>query len=150
MTKEALGYYWEATFDDNSVLVQFDEKGDEILFKKVLDNMDALETFSVVNLDDENEVYTVDLVNKSIIGPNISYNITGSSPELIYFRRNSVRMELGSNKVIDPLVVHHLGIKTSTQEKKLEIFKGLGQRPKKIDFNDVKKKVKKDITKDVK
>jgi len=144
--KENLGYFWKADFDDGSSIEQFSKAGKEVLFKKVLDKEDQLEKFSIISCDDENDVYIVDLVEKSIIGPNILYSIKGTSPKLIYFRRNSVRREIGSGAGMSPMVVHHLGLKTSTQEKKLEVFKGIGARPKKIEYSNVKTAEKVDLT----
>jgi len=143
-------YYWKATFDGGIPNIsQFDEDGNEILFKEVEDNILVLEKFELIS-PDEKEVYLVDLVKKKISGPNISYNITGTSPKLIYFKRQSVRSEFRTGKIVKPLTVFHLGIKTSTQEKKLEIFKGMEQNPKKVEFSDVKSKIKVNITKSIK
>ena len=144
MNNEFLGYYWRAEFS-MGIIDQF-EGDKEILFKEVLYNIKDLEKFSVVSFDDD-ESYTADLIGKKIITPKKTYKIKGTNPKLIYFRRNSVRMSLGTGEMLDPMVVHHLGIKTNTDEKKVEIFKGLGTRPKKVEFNDVKDKKKLDITK---
>jgi len=149
MINETLGYYWQAVFDNGDIIAQYDNEKNEILFKEVLDKENELTEFSIISTEFD-EGYTVNLVNKTIKGPGFSYTLTGTNPELIYFRRNFVRQSVGG--VIEPLVprvVHHLGIKTSTQEQKLEIFKGLGARPKKIEFNNVKKKEKEDLTETV-
>ena len=145
MTKKTnLGYYWIAKFDDNSEIEQFDEDDNEILFKEVLDKMDELEVFSIT---DGNETYEVDLVKQEIKSPKESFKVTGSNPELIYFRRNQVRMEIGANRpLLPPRVVHHLGIKTNTQEQKFEVFAGQGVRPKKVEYNNVKTNKKIDKT----
>jgi len=144
--KENLGYFWKADFDDGSSIEQFSKAGKEVLFKKVLDKEDQLEKFSVINSDDEKEAYLVNLSKKTITGPNVNYTLKGTSPKLIYFRRNSVRREIGSGAGMSPMVVHHLGLKTSTQEKKLEVFKGIGARPKKIEYSNVKTAEKVDLT----
>jgi len=146
MAKIDEDYYWIATFDGSIPnIAQFNEDGKELLFKEVDENKKKLEKFELVS-PNEKEKYTVDLVNKKITGHNVSYTVTGSNPALIFFKRNSVRAEVGTGNMLAPRCVFHLGIKTSTQEKKLEIFKGLGQKPKKVEYNDVKSKAKLDLT----
>jgi len=140
-------YYWKATFKDG-VIEQFDEKDNEVLFKEVEKNKETLVKFELISPDGK-EVYAVDLVNKKITGPNVSYAITGTQPKLIFFKRNSVRAEVGTGNTLAPNCVFHFGIKTSTQEKKLEIFKGLGQKPKKVEYNNIKGKSKLDLTKNI-
>jgi len=149
MGKKDEDFYWKATFDGSIPNIeQFDELDNEILFKDVEDNISVLEKFELISSDNK-EVYTVDLVNKKILGPGVSYSITGTSPKLIFFKRQSVRGEVGTGNVLKPLTIFHFGIKTSTQEKKLEVFKGLGQNPKKVEYNDVKLGVKSDLTKSI-
>jgi len=140
-------YYWKAYFSTGT-LEQYDIKDKEVLFKEVEKKMSDLKKFELISSDNK-EVYTVDLVNKKILGPGVSYSITGTSPKLIFFKRNSVRAEVGTGNVLKPLTIFHFGIKTSTQEKKLEVFKGLGQNPKKVEYNDVKAKTKSDLTKSI-
>lgn len=150
VTKEDLGFYWVAKFSDNSTIAQYDENGDEVLYKEVLDNPLELKEFKIVS-SEEDEEYVVKLVEQQIITPKRNYTLTGSNPQLIYFRRNDVRMEVGGGgqqNILPPRVVHHIGLKTTTQEKKLEVFKGLGQKPRKITFRDVKNDKKINLTND--
>jgi len=147
--KEDLGFYWIAEFKNGSKIVQFDKEGNETLFKEVEDNKEDLVKFFIVSHDVKEE-YIADLVNKMLIGPNVSYELTGKNPELIYKRRNRVRMEVGSGNIIDPSVTHILGIKTDTEEKQFEVFAGQGMKPKKVDITDLKSSDKLDITEDVK
>jgi len=135
--KNELVFYWKAFFSDSSSIEQFDKKDNEVLFKEVLDKMNLLETFIIT---DDNEEYVVDLVDKTIETPYKTYTVVGKNPELIYFRRNSVRLEIGTGKSLPPSVVHHVGIKTDSDEKKVEIFPGQGMKPKEVKFNDIKKK----------
>jgi len=148
--KEDLGYYWKAEFDDDSTIEQFDKNENETLFKDVLDKEDSLIRFSVIS-NDNKESYTADLSAKTLTGPGVSYSITGKAPKLTYFRRNSVRMEVGgqNRKLLSPNVVHMLGIKTSTNEKRLEIFAGQGMKPKEISYHDVKTAERVGITKTI-
>lgn len=146
MTKEILGYYWKAIFSDATELVQFDALDVETPFSEVEVRKAELNEFHVISADDS-EIFRADLVNKIIYTPTTNYPITGTNPQLIYKRRNSVRMEIGGKgKILDASVIHILGIITSTQEKQLEIFAGQGVKPKKIDWTNVKTKLKSNIT----
>jgi hypothetical protein len=144
MGRADVDFYWKATFTDGT-LEEFDEKDTVSLFKDVEKRKEDLTKFELIDPNGK-ESYTVDLVNKRILGPGITYSVTGSNPELIYFKRNSVRAEVGTGKILESSCVYHLGIKTSTQERKLEIFKGQGQKPKKVEYNDVKAVKKIDLT----
>ena len=95
------------------------------------------------------EQYIVDLITKELYGPGIYKNVTGSFPKLIYKRRNDVRVEVGTGKLIDPRVTHILGIQTSTNMIQFEVFHGLGMRPAKIEMHDLKKNLKNNITEKV-
>jgi len=145
MRKKQLQYYWKAIFSDGSSLEQF-ENEKEVLFKEVEKRMEDLYRFYVIS-EDEKEVYYVDLKNKKLFSPKKTFTITGSNPELIYKRRNVVRIDRASGKVIDPTVIHILGLKTSTQEKQFEICGGNVNRPKKAELVDLKRKTKKDLLK---
>ena len=145
MENTDLGYYWEALFEDESVITQYDKDDKETLFKEVLEHKSKLIKFGVIS-NDEDEEYIVDLKDSLIIGPNVSYEVKGKNPSLIYFRRNFVRQNVGATELLPTMVEHHLGIKTDTEEKKLEIFKGLGQKPKKVELTDIKLNVKDDVT----
>ena len=147
--KQILGFYWIAEFDDKSTITQFDSKDKEIMFSEVEAKKDNLVKFIISSADDK-ESYTVDLKGKNIISPNVIYTLTGKNPELIYKRRNSVRLSVGSSEGLAPSVVHILGIKTDKEEKQIEVFAGQGMKPKKVDFTNLKTSDKLDITKDVK
>jgi len=141
----SLDFSWEARFSDESVIAQFDKDGKEIKYGVVEKKIDDLEEFVIVskNLD---EMYIVNLVDKTIVGPDISYTVVGNGAELIYRRRNDVRLELGTGNRLDPRVRHIIGIKTDKEEKVVEVFYGLGMKPKKIEFVDRKKMSKLDVT----
>jgi len=147
--KEDLGFGWIADFKDGSSITQFNKNGKETLFKEVEDNMGNLAKFSIISADDK-ELYFADLINKLLVGPNVSYELTGKSPELIYKRRNRVRLEMGSGKILVPSIIHILGIKTSTEEKQFEIFAGQGLKPKKVEITNLTSKDKFDITEEIK
>lgn len=148
VTKKDMGFYWIAKFSDDSIIAQYDKKGNEVLYREVLDNPLTLKEFKLMS-SEEDEEYVVNLDEQKITTPYKNYNITGSNPELIYFRRNDVRMEVGgSGSIMPPRVVHHLGLKTTTQEQKFEIFKGLGQKPRKVEHFNVKTDIRTDLTDD--
>ena len=147
--KQILGFYWIAEFDDKSTIMQFDSKDNETKFSEVEANKEHLVKFSIASADDK-ELYIADLKDMMIIGPNTSYELSGALPELIYKRRNSVRIEVGTSKNLAPSVVHILGIKTDKDEKQLEVCAGQGMKPKKVDFTNRLTAIKLDITEDVK
>jgi len=147
--KELLGFYWIADFDDDSTITQFDKDGNEVMFSEIEDIKSQLVKFSIISADNK-ELYIADLKELMLIGPNTSYELVGNTPELIYKRRNSVRMEVGSNTILPPSVVHILGIKTDKEEKQIEVFAGQGMKPKKVDITNVKTAIKVDITEAVK
>jgi len=147
--KEILGFYWVAEFDDGAEFAQFDSKGKEVMFSEVEAKIEHLVKFSIVSADDK-ELYIADLKEMMLIGPSVSYELTGSYPELIYKRRNSVRLTVGSSEGLPPSVVHIIGIKTDKEEKQLEVFAGQGMKPKKVEFTDRKTLAKMDITADIK
>ena len=107
-TKESLGYYWTAKFSDNSEISQFDGNGDEVRFAEVLNNPLDLKEFRLQS-SEEDEEYLMDINDMRIHTPTRNYVVTGANPELIYFRRNQVRMEMsGPNmkELLVPRVVH--------------------------------------------
>lgn len=126
-----LGYYWIAKFSDDSEIKQFNEDESENLFKDVEDKKEDLVSFSLISKDGK-EVYTVNLVEQTLVGPTTEGNISGDNPKLIYFRRNNVRGEVGTGRVLEAKLTHVLGIKTDQDEKMFEISPQLHMRKKKI------------------
>ena len=133
--KEALGFYWEAELNDGTVMPQFNGE-DETLFSEVENNMSDLAFFRIVSSDDS-EVFEIDFANLELTDhKGKKYNVTGSNPSLIYKRRNHVRMEVGSNKILDARVNHIIGLKTDSDEMSFEVDAGQGMRPKKVNIKD--------------
>lgn len=128
-------FYWKADFG-SSVLEQLDAEGNEVLFSEVENNMANLQTFSVISMENKNEEYTVDLGAQKISGNGININVTGNNPELIYKRRNEVRAEVGSNKIIESRKTHIIGIKTDDGEETLEIMEDIGMLNKMLYHRD--------------
>ena len=134
--KKELSFYWIAEFDDGSIIKQFTEDGEEVLYKEVLDNYNNLAYFSIT---DDVDTYTVDLVKWKLFTPDKIYKSKGANPKLIYFRRNQVRMNMGPvQEILPPRVYHHIGIDTDGEDIEMEVFAGQGMKLKSKDF--IKKK----------
>lgn len=129
------GFFWKATFDDDSTLIQFDGD-DEISFGGVLDREKELKSFELIANAGDDEIYKVDLTNGEVIGPGVKYIVSGNNLELIYKRRSQVRQSIITKKRLSPRVRHILGLKSDTNTKEFEIFAGLGQVEKKIKIFD--------------
>lgn len=134
---DGLLFVWKAEFDDGEVLDQF-ELDIENPFSLVETNMASLVKFSVVSVDDPLEFYTADLTTGVISGNGILEEVTGSDFELVYTRRNEVRAEVGTNKIIESRKTHILGLKSATDEKTIEVFQPVGVLNKKVHVRNVK------------
>lgn len=130
--REHLGYFWKATFNDDSVISQFNDDETENLFKDVDDRMSDLVKFEVVS-NDKKESYEVDLVKQFIKGPDTNENVEGANVKLVYFRRNKVRGEVGTGNVLDTRVTHMLGLETDTDKKVFEVTPKLLMSKKNIE-----------------
>ncbi|MDX1278550.1 hypothetical protein [Oceanihabitans sediminis] len=134
MTKEKLGYYWVAEMDSGLIYQFVDDE--ETPFSVIEADMNNLKKFSIMSADDT-ELYEVDFEALEMKAPNnLEYTLTGSNPVLIYKRRNKVRAEMGSGKILDSNVTHILGIKTDTEEKYFEVSSAQGQRQKKVKIKE--------------
>jgi len=143
--KEELGYFWVATFNDKNVISQFDGE-DEIPFIVIDGMLDELKEFKITDAT-ETESFVADFVNQKLYSKNTEYVLSGENPQLIYKRRNRVRMEVGgSGKILDSNVTHIIGMKTTTDEQQFEVFAGQEVRPKKINYVNNLSKEKFDIT----
>lgn len=130
-----LKFVWQAEFDDGAILDQFEEDV-ENPFSMVEDNISALVKFSVISVDDSLEVYSADLITGVIGGNGILEQVAGSDFELIYKRRNEVRSEVGTNKIIEARKTHMIGLKSSTDEKTIEVFQPIGVLNKRVHVRD--------------
>ena len=128
--KEDLGYYWTATFSSAPTTIdQFDIDEVETPWSDVEARMADLLDLQV---DNGNKKFHADLENQEIKTPAGKYDILGANPELIYFRRNSVRVSLGENSEgLIPVVEHHVGIRTDDNDGYFVLFDGLGMKPAK-------------------
>lgn len=131
--KEELQYYWVAKFSDNHIIEQFKEDGSENLFKQIEEYKSDLVEFSVVS-NDKSEEYKVDLVKQVITGPSISESVSGKDAKLVYFRRNKVRGEVGTGKILSTKVTHNIGLETSDDKKVIEVTPSLFMSKKKIEL----------------
>jgi len=144
--KEDLGYYWTVTFQDNSTLEQFDGLGDEVAFGVAEQNASPIKKIKIIS-SEEDEDYEIDIGDGKIYTPTKTYTVLGTNPEYIYFRRADVRMKVGgTGDILTPRLVHHVGIKTDTEEKVVEVFKGLGQNPRKVTFKDKVNEIEEELT----
>ena len=93
MIETELNFLWKATFDDDSVVSQFNSDGTENKFKIVQDKFDDLTYFELRNIVN-NSIINVDLINGFIILNNYKFNIPEDIKKqkhnirLIYFRRS--------------------------------------------------------------
>ena len=145
-------FEWSAMFDDTIPNIgQFEENGKENPFKEVEDNKDKLVKFKIEAED--GEFYEVDLINGTI---NCNGKITeeiiskkGDKIGLIYSRRNQVRGEVGTGKLLDARTIHRIGLRYGNQEKVIEVFPGLKMAERKIVLKDVDLKSKEGTAKDI-
>jgi hypothetical protein len=128
-----LGYYWVAEFEDGSKLEQFNKDKSENLFKEIEERKSDLVSFSLVSKDGK-EKYGVNLKEKTLVGPTKKEEVSGDTPKLVYFRRNNVRGEVGTGKVLESRLTHFLGLETDEDKKLFEISPQLHMRKKNIDF----------------
>jgi len=89
-----MAIYWIVTFNDGTVIEQYDQNGNERKFKEVLDRIQDVKTFVLSN--GKEHLVTVDLVNGLIIlasTPVIDVDLinTKQNVRLIYFKRHYVR-----------------------------------------------------------
>lgn len=124
--------YWIAEFKDGSILEQFD--GDkENPFSMVEDKKDSLVSFKVVS---EDTTYEANISENYIKENNTIYKVKGKNPKLIYFRRRKVRFDPRTKEILESRTTHHLGLKTSTDEKKFEISPSIGKKSRSLSLNE--------------
>jgi hypothetical protein len=147
-TKENLGFYWIAELINGKVISQFDSEGKEILFSEVEKNKDLLVKFSLISSSESKDINScvVDLKNNTIYIGGDKILVTGTNPRLVYFRRNEVRSEVGSGKILGSRVFHHVGIKTDSNERVVRLFNGHLMKSKKVELVDLKTKETFDMT----
>lgn len=133
--------YWIAKFNDDSIIEQFDGKN-ENKFSLVEDRMDDLVSFKVICDKDE---YEVDITESFIYENSHKYTVKGKNPKLVYFRRNTIRLNPKDGKILDSKKVSHLGIKTDSDETTVLISPGLGRKEQKAIIKE-KGKVDKTLT----
>jgi len=147
-TKENLGFYWIAELINGKVISQFDSEGKEILFSEVEKNKDLLVKFSLISSSESKDINScvVDLKNNTIYIGGDKILVTGKNPRLVYFRRNEVRSEVGSGKILGSRIFHHVGIKTDSNERVVRLFNSHLMKSKKVELVDLKTKETFDMT----
>lgn len=143
--KEDLGYSWSVKLTDNSTINQFDGET-ENPFSLVEDEFGNIKEFTLSDAE-ETEVFGVIFSAQKLYSQNLEYVLDGDTPELIYKRRNDIRMEVGGGgTILNANVTHIIGLKTSTDEQQFEIFGGQGVKPKKVKIKDTAGDTETDIT----
>ena len=84
-----MAFMWQVQLNDDSIISEFDEQGNEHLFKEVLDRLSDVK---ILSLYWESKVASVDLTDGSFLinGEKISFNGISNRTEpyrLIYFKR---------------------------------------------------------------
>ena len=87
-----MDYNWEAIFDDGSTIKQFDENGEEVLFKEVENNIHKLETFKIVSRKGD-EYYSVNLY-KGII------DLNGKFTNELFRGRDNLKLDFKRRNVV--------------------------------------------------
>ena len=136
--KIELDYTWKAVLDDDTEIAQIDDKGNEVLFAEVEKNKDKLSYFHIISADGE-EQYSVDMNSGEIIGPNVTYTVDGEKFELIYKRRNKVRLATGTGALLPGITTHIIGLESDTDKKEFQVFAGKEMKPKEVNVKEGKK-----------
>ena len=84
-----MAFMWQVQLNDDSIISEFDEQGNEHLFKEVLDRLSDVK---ILSLYWESKVASVDLTDGSFLinGEKVSFNGISNRTEpyrLIYFKR---------------------------------------------------------------
>jgi len=146
-----LDFTWKARLSDETEINQIDGKK-ETLFSEVEKNKNKLASFRIENT--EGEYYEADLFH-GIIDCNgkLTKEFTEASPQLVYMRRNQVRVDAISGKKLSARVIHIIGLKNEDGNisTTVEVFAGLSHLSKKVlvkrqSFNKVEEE---DITANV-
>lgn len=103
---------WLAIFKDGSEIPQFDEAGNEHLFKEVQEKISDL-SFFILKHKENNYSYIVDLVEGLISTNKIQpaeteFKIFKNNIRLIYFRRNRINVDQNFQE-LDREIIHFLG-----------------------------------------
>lgn len=139
--KDNLEYYWIAEFSDGTIIKQFLPDYTEISYGEVLKRYTDIKTFTVTN---DKEEYVADIFKKKLKTPYKTYKLKGNKAQLIYKRRNKVRLTVGGDDltILPAEVTHIVGIDTDDEDQWVEVDGGQGKRPKK-EKHDKKEKHKK-------
>lgn len=130
-------FLWRAELLDGTVISQYN-KDVEVPFTEVEKNIKNLSKFYLSN--DSGEEYYVDFVNKQVISPTRIEYVKGDNCKLIHFRRNVVRGELGTGRVLDSRRAYFIGLETDDDKVVLEVKPELLQSKKEVNMEVVNKK----------
>ena len=113
MIETELNFLWKATFDDDSVVSQFNSDGTENKFKIVQDKFDDLTYFELRSTLNKT-IINVDLINGFIILNDYKFDIPEDIKKqkhnirLIYFRRNKIDINI-KGEVLRRTVSYFIG-----------------------------------------
>lgn len=93
-----LHFYWNAYYKDGKVLCQFSEDGQENMFTDIDRNPEKFKKFELINLDNKEEKYNVDLetgdFNFNGVVIKNSLDLSGSQLQCIFWRRKAITLNL--------------------------------------------------------
>lgn len=141
-------FKWEATFKNLPKMKQFNGN-EEILFSEIEKNKKDLTTFKIVA--ENGEYYLIDLIKGEFDfngKKKEKINLGTKMPQLIYSRRNRLRINPSTGEQLEKITIHRIGIKTDLDNYVIEVFPGLGLRKKYVKFKT--KTTEKDVTNDIK
>jgi len=118
------GFQWKAYFNDDVVIEQFDEDDNEVLFKEVIDKgEDNITVFKVLDSSGK-DALKADLRKSTLTEGKKVTKVKGKNPQLIYRRRvvRGVRGADGAIMTTPSIIKHHVGIKTDSETKVLEVY----------------------------
>ncbi len=146
-------FSWIATFKNGTIVKQFDNNGKEELFKNIEESPNKIsrDIKELKIVSNNLEYYTIDPINKTIDcngKRTLKFDSNTPQAEIIYRRRNNVRVTVGSGEVLDPRTTYIIGLKDNINKIEINIFPGLKMMSRKIEIERTKdnKKTKEDIT----
>lgn len=101
---------WIAHFD-NYKIKQFDDNGNEILYREVLENIDNLKTFVI--MDNQGNTYSLDLKTQTFSYNEDTLNESNLSQPYTFSYYRKCSLNLGDSK---PYVIHCMGLENDNKE----------------------------------
>ena len=128
-------YTWQAVLEDGNILNQF-EGEDETPFSEVDAVKDEIESFRIDGEDDSFVEVFLKKTKKGTVNCNgkktFSLKDKTLPIELVYSRRNQVRVKIGEGVPLSSRVTHRIGLSNTNENLVLEVFPGLQMAPKNV------------------